>query len=551
MKMDGFKYGRVRLRWILVVIVLLAVTPVFALYLLRLRASSEAALEQAHERATILAREGAAAHDRIGQQARQLLELVSQIPAVRTATLPECDSFLKWIHDGRHWVTGIFVVSPLGKGVCGSLDTVKALDVSDRGYFRDAVGSGDFVLSDVIIGRLTHRPIIVGALPVYDKDANLQVIVGVGVDLPWINQLAAEAAAKYGGILIALDRNRQVVAYQPEMPPGWEMGQTINIPLGDTIMNSNSPSFEAVDPTGVRRIFGVSHLGDMTVAVGLKRSDVLGPTDRDFRHDFLFLLLVAAGSVGAALLVAEFGLLRGMRALKTAALRLKAGKMGLRVKLPAVVAAELHELAATYNAMTAEFERFAYLDRLTGLPNRRYLELYLSERNERGTLAPTHHQAVLAIDLDGFKPVNDSHGHAVGDKVLAAIARRIASVLDERGILARVGGDEFVVIWPLGETDDRNTARAFGEEIRTALERPIELDGVTFPVGCSIGIALVPDDAKSLAGALVVADAALYEAKRAGRNRVIDNAPPLAPEAIAQTEARRPHWLSLRLSGMA
>jgi diguanylate cyclase (GGDEF)-like protein len=240
-----------------------------------------------------------------------------------------------------------------------------------------------------------------------------------------------------------------------------------------------------------------------------------------------------------------------MRALKTAALRLKAGKMGLRVKLPAVVAAELHELAATYNAMTAEFERFAYLDRLTGLPNRRYLELYLSERNERGTLAPTHHQAVLAIDLDGFKPVNDSHGHAVGDKVLAAIARRIASVLDERGILARVGGDEFVVIWPLGETDDRNTARAFGEEIRTALERPIELDGVTFPVGCSIGIALVPDDAKSLAGALVVADAALYEAKRAGRNRVIDNAPPLAPEAIAQTEARRPHWLSLRLSGMA
>jgi diguanylate cyclase (GGDEF)-like protein len=217
--------------------------------------------------------------------------------------------------------------------------------------------------------------------------------------------------------------------------------------------------------------------------------------------------------------------MRGVRALKTAALRLKAGKMGLRVYLPGFVATELHDLAATYNAMTAEFERLAYLDRLTGLPNRRYLERHLSKRNDRGEKAAPGRHAVLAIDIDGFKRVNDSHGHAVGDRVLALIARRIASAVDERGLLFRVGGDEFVAVVPLTKVQGRETARLLGEDIRQALEQSIELDGLTFPVACSVGIAMVPDDAKTLAGALVVADAALYEAKRNGRNRVVDSAP--------------------------
>jgi diguanylate cyclase (GGDEF)-like protein len=277
----------------------------------------------------------------------------------------------------------------------------------------------------------------------------------------------------------------------------------------------------------VQRLFSVARLpgSKITVAVGLDRDEVLSPIEQHFLHDLIFLVLVALGSMCAALLVAEFGLMRGVRALKTAALRLKAGKMGLRVYLPGFVATELHDLAATYNAMTAEFERLAYLDRLTGLPNRRYLERHLSKRNERGERAVPGRHAVLAIDIDGFKPVNDSHGHAVGDRVLALIARRIAGAVDERGLLFRVGGDEFVAVVPLTKVQGREIARLLGEDIRQALEQTIEVDGVTFTVACSVGIAMVPDDAKSLAGALVVADAALYEAKRNGKNRVVDKRP--------------------------
>jgi diguanylate cyclase (GGDEF)-like protein len=539
---------RARLRWLLVLIVLLAVTPVFALYFLRLQSDSAAALQLAHERAATLALAGVNAHRQIGDQARHLLEVLGQVPVVREARLPECENFLRWLHEGREWVAGIFVVDAAGKGVCGASPVVRTLDVKDRDYYRDAVATRKFVISDVITGRVTNMPIVAAALPIYDAKGSLEVIVGLTVGLPWINQVAAEASAKFGGVLIALDGKGRVVAYHPNSPSDWTLGGLSDSPLVKTIIGSAARTFEADDPSGVRRIFGVARLPNsgITVAVGLSRADVLGPIDRGFMVDLVLLFLVAAASIGAALLVAEFGLLRGVRALKTAALRLKAGKMGLRVKLPGLVAAELHDLADTYNAMTAEFERLAYLDRLTGLPNRRYLERRLAQRDERGERPLPGRQAVLAIDIDGFKPVNDSHGHAVGDRVLAIIARRIAAAVDERGLLFRVGGDEFVALVPLGPGQDRATARKLGEDVRQAMEQAIEMDGLIFPVACSVGIALVPEDAKHLSGALVVADAALYEAKRAGRNRVIDQAPPLAA-GLPTPPRGQPHWSSVEL----
>jgi diguanylate cyclase (GGDEF)-like protein len=113
--------------------------------------------------------------------------------------------------------------------------------------------------------------------------------------------------------------------------------------------------------------------------------------------------------------------------------------------------------------------------------------------------------------------------------VLALIARRIAATVDERGLLFRVGGDEFVAVVPLTKSQSREDARAIGEDVRAAMQQAIEMDGLVFPVACSVGIALVPEDANTLAGALVVADSALYEAKRTGRNRVVERAPPLVP----------------------
>lgn len=520
-----------RLRWLMVLIVLLAVVPIFALHVMRLQASSEAAVQRAYEQAAVLAAGGAAAHEQVTKQARQLLEVLAQIPAVRAAALPECQDILRSVREGREWLTTIFVAGADGRGLCGDSPAVRALDVSDRAHFREARASGRYGVSDVIVGRITGAPVVAAVMPFFGAAGRFQGALGAGVSLSWINQIAANASLEAGGILIVLDGAGNVAAYQPHQAqgPSPDLAVLSKTPQVEAIRRAATPTFEAADPAGVQRLFSVARVPDsgITVAVGLDRAEVLGPIERSFRRDLMFLLLVAAGSICLALLVAEFGLMRGVRALKTAARRLKAGRMGLRVHLPGFVAAELHDLAATYNAMTAEFERLAYLDRLTGLPNRRYLERHLAKRDERSDRATAGRHAVLAIDIDGFKPVNDCYGHAVGDRVLAIIARRIAGAVDERGLLFRVGGDEFVAIVPLTKAQGRETARLLGEDIRQAMEQAIELDGMSFPIACSVGIALVPEDEKTLARALVVADAALYEAKRCGRNRVVENAPPL------------------------
>jgi diguanylate cyclase (GGDEF)-like protein len=543
MPMEGFRYGGARLRLLVALIVLFAIAPIFALYVVRLHESRTRALAHAYVQASQIAHAGSEAHAQFGLQARHFLEVVSQIPAVRDGSLSDCDDLLQWLTHGRGWLTSIFVTDADGKGLCGSHPTARTVNIADRAYYQQMKKDGGFVVSDVVLGRVTNQQVVAAAHPIYGPNGKLMRVLGVGMPLNWIDQIAAQASAKHGGILIALDRNNRVLAYQPERPASWVIGQHKVSPLVDLITDQDKTSFEALDESGERRIFGVSRLADgsMTIAVGLKRSEVLEPIERTFMADLLFLLVTAGGSVVTALLLAEFGLLRGMRTLKNSALRLKAGRMGLRVNLPRFTATELHDLAHTYNAMTAEFERIAYLDRLTGLPNRRYLERNLNERNDNPARA---RKALLAIDLDGFKPVNDTYGHATGDKVLALIARRIASVVDERGLLARVGGDEFVAIVPMSAKQDRISITALGEEIRKAMQEPIEIDGMKIPVGCSIGIALVPDDAQTLSGAMVMADAALYEAKRNGRNLVVSSAPPLATEAMGDIEDAT-HWAAL------
>jgi diguanylate cyclase (GGDEF)-like protein len=537
----------VRLRWLLILIVAVAVAPSFALNLARLNSSSQAALAAAHERAAALAREGAQAHIETLAKARQLLDLLRQVPAVRHVTT-ECNAMLRGLHDNRPWIAGIFVADRAGRGICGSFDNFRALDVSRRPYFHAALGRREVSVSEMIVGQVTKRPMIVAILPMFDDRDNLDIVVGVGIDIGWINRIAAEASSKFGGVVMAIDRSGHAVLQLADDKTVAGGAPLYDNALMRQIASSTTPTFEVADSDGDRRIFGIARLADVgtTIAVGLKRKDVLEPSDRAFRDDLLFLLLVTIGSAAAALLVAEFSVLRGVRLLKNAALRLKAGRMGLRATLPPFVATELHDFAATYNSMTAEFERLAYLDRLTGLPNRRYLERQLSERaaGKRGR------EAVLAIDLDGFKPVNDTHGHAVGDRVLAAVARRIAEAVNERGLLARVGGDEFAAMVPLDDgAHGREFAFAFAEEIRKALEQPVEVDGMSFPVGCSIGIAVIPDDASTLAGALAVADAALYEAKRAGRNRVIDYAPPLAADPGPTEKLQLHDWAKLEIVG--
>jgi diguanylate cyclase (GGDEF)-like protein len=157
-------------------------------------------------------------------------------------------------------------------------------------------------------------------------------------------------------------------------------------------------------------------------------------------------------------------------------------------------------------------------DPLTGLANRRYLDKHLA-KIEAGQSA-NHLTAVLHIDLDRFKDINDTLGHAAGDTMLRHVANQINAMIDKNDFAARIGGDEFVVVChgPQGEAEEK--AKAMGEALISAINQPIPWQGQECRVGASIGVALIPKSLDSMELALINADIALYEAKRRGKNRL-------------------------------
>ncbi len=161
-------------------------------------------------------------------------------------------------------------------------------------------------------------------------------------------------------------------------------------------------------------------------------------------------------------------------------------------------------------------ERLAHLaqyDALTDLPNRSLLGdrlvQALSRANRRNKLV-----AVLFLDVDRFKSINDSLGHLVGDELLVQLAERLADLMRDEDTIARPGGDEFVVV--LSDIADEQTARDLATRIQRSLARPMELKSGTQFVSCSIGIALYPNDGRTPDELLRAADAAMYKAKRRG-----------------------------------
>ena len=161
-------------------------------------------------------------------------------------------------------------------------------------------------------------------------------------------------------------------------------------------------------------------------------------------------------------------------------------------------------------------ERLAHLaqyDALTDLPNRSLLSdrlvQALSRANRRNKLV-----AVLFLDVDRFKSINDSLGHLIGDELLIQLAERLADLMREEDTIARPGGDEFVVV--LDELADAKTANEVATRIQRSLARPMELSCGTQFVSCSIGIALYPADGRTPDELLRAADAAMYKAKRRG-----------------------------------
>jgi diguanylate cyclase (GGDEF)-like protein/PAS domain S-box-containing protein len=166
-------------------------------------------------------------------------------------------------------------------------------------------------------------------------------------------------------------------------------------------------------------------------------------------------------------------------------------------------------------AQEAALDRLANYDSLTGMPSRRLLDDRLAQALASARRLG-HLAAICYLDLDGFKPINDSFGHQTGDQILVAVANAIQDVLRGSDTLARIGGDEFVLL--LSDVDTREHVELSIKRVLAAIRRPLPIDGNDINVSASIGIAIFPDHGTLPEILLQHADTAMYAAKKQGKN---------------------------------
>jgi diguanylate cyclase (GGDEF)-like protein len=235
----------------------------------------------------------------------------------------------------------------------------------------------------------------------------------------------------------------------------------------------------------------------------------------------VYVLAIGAIAVGviisivAVLLIAR-SLLRPLQTLQLGVRRFGGGSLSHRIGQ--VSTDEFGELALAFDSMADRIEEMAARDSLTNLFNRREFHRYLTDELQRSERY-NHSMAVLMLDIDHFKSVNDQHGHQVGDEALRAVSARISRNVRSVDHVSRYGGEEIILILPETERDE---ALSMADQLRARIEKDaFQLpSGLEIALTASIGVAVFPTDATTESRLVAAADAAVYEAKNEGRNRV-------------------------------
>jgi diguanylate cyclase (GGDEF)-like protein len=237
---------------------------------------------------------------------------------------------------------------------------------------------------------------------------------------------------------------------------------------------------------------------------------------RRISEAFFWLTLGGLGLLVAGSLVIAGSITRPVQRLAEAARRVQEGDYSRRVQI--AQKGEIGQLAVSFNHMLEgivsrekEILRLAYEDGLTALPNRAMFNEQLGQA-VRAARRESRPLAVLLLDMDRFKAINDTLGHPVGDQVLREVGARVRAALRDADVVARLGGDEFAVLLTTGTSEHASVVVA--QKILHALEAPLVVEGQTMDVAASVGIARFPEHGDDASALLRAADVAMYVAKR-------------------------------------
>lgn len=456
----------------------------------------------------------------MGDVERELSAIESALKVLATARELQ-DGDLKGFHRratdalAQSPVTNYILTNPQGGQVLNTLvPHGKRLPRSGTPQQLGAVFSQrQSVLTDVFMGPVVGRHVIALGVPVQVR-GEVVYSLNVGLSPQRISDIIARHALEAGWLVAVLDQSGTIVGRSRE--PERFVGQPAVAELAEAVRAHQRGFLETTTKEGVAvfSAYTTSALWRWHVVVGAPTAQVHSALMR-----YLWWLV---GGVGTALLLGlwlahrlSMRVLSSVRDLNNAALALGQGEP---VVLPHV---QLREAEAVGQAMlqaSDAMQRIRFLaqhDTLTELPNRRLLAEGV---NRQLALAVRKQQqlALLAVDLDGFKAVNDTLGHAVGDGVLQAAAQRILQTIRASDMAARVGGDEFLVMLA-----DVTPAAAMETAQRLVAALGVAYGGVDLPVSASVGVALFPTHGADLAALAAQADAALYEAKHRGKGRAV------------------------------
>ncbi|MBY0439653.1 MAG: EAL domain-containing protein [Burkholderiales bacterium] len=517
---------RARILWLALAATLL---PVLAMVLLLLQ---QRAMTLADARGELVARAEAIGRELDDKVAGtgQLLFGLGRVPLLDGGDKHACSAFLADVLREHPQYTGLLTIRTDGRLHCDSLHSGRTLDLRDRQYFQQALVSTGPVMEGVV-GRLTGKGLVQVAYPVRDASSSLRFVMLASFDLEAYGA-SVRAALPYPdmGFEVWTAAGQVLMQVPLTSRPGTLAASGA---LRDFVLGGPGGRVATLDVGGQRRIWTVAEMpraGEtgLRLVLSVPEHSLHAGIDRRFQQALGWLLAIAVVIFLGAAVLAEFALRRQAIRMMSAISRLDAGDYATPIGAPyprgelGDVMGALDRLAGSLHTQRGEITRYnealerqANVDALTGLANRNLL----TDRLEQALIFARRANrvaAVLVLDLDRFKTVNDSLGHTQGDVLLRETARRLVACVRQGDTVARLGGDEFVVV--LSDMAGVSDAVPIASVILERLAEPLEVEGQTVSSSASIGVSAFPRDGETADTLLRHADTAMYRAKEQGGN---------------------------------
>jgi len=471
----------------------------------------------------------------------EVTENLARIPqggAVGTEAEARLTDYLNGVYGRSRDYAGLLVTDRYSTPMASTGRTAVSLNALDPDWLG-RVQRGEAVISPPYTDPRVGQVVATLAVPIEAGPLEFVGSLAATMTFESLDSILAAFTPTGGGRVQLVTGNGTVIAASE----AGQQGLTVPTGILQALSDAEGSAVEYTGDGGAHMVGAATHIAglDWSVVAQVPADEAYAEVTRLRNSAFLLVALILVVVGGIAYLLGVV-IVRPLARLTEGAGAVAAGD--LSVDLPKAGRGEVGYLTDVFNEMverlrrsreelderSRELERLSVTDLLTGLHNRRYLldafdkEIRRADRHERPF-------CVLMMDVDRFKQYNDTHGHLAGDEVLKTMGRVLQDAMRDLDVTARYGGEEFICLLP--ECDAKNAVLA-GERIRTRLAQE---DFVGGPVTISIGVAEFPTHGETAGEVIGAADAALYEAKAAGRDRVMSA--PLKPREEHQSKATK------------